>query len=233
VPTAAAVSAASEASDALPVYLTALPAAATLQYELKRGFLSGTGALHWKPADGRYELRLEGHVAGVHVLTETSAGMLDRHGLAPLRYTDWRARRATTAANFQRDKGRITYSGPQVENPLPAGTQDRVSWMLQIGAVLNAEPRHAAPGGRIVFYVSGAQGDADVWAFRYVGTETVSTRLGPVDAVRFTREPRKTYDRQVDVWLAPDRQHVPVRARFTTQANGEVFELLLRDIQSP
>jgi hypothetical protein len=24
-----------------------------------------------------------------------------------------------------------------------------------------------------------------------------------------------------------------VRARFTTQANGEVFELLLRDIQSP
>lgn len=236
VPTAAgpaAVSAVSEAPEAIPVYRTAPAAAATLQYELKRGFLSGTGALQWKPADGRYEVRLEGNVAGLHVLTETSTGTLDRHGLAPLRYTDWRARRSTTAANFQRDAGKITYSGPQVENPLPPGSQDRVSWMVQIGAVLNAEPQHAAPGGRIVFYVSGAQGDADVWAFRYAGTEMVTTRLGPVHAVRFTREPRKTYDRQVDVWLAPGRQHLPVRARFTTQANGEVFELLLRDIQSP
>jgi hypothetical protein len=232
VPTAV-VSAPPKPADPIPVYRTSPAAAATLNYEMKRGVLSGTGALHWKPAGGRYETRLEAHVAGMHVLTETSTGTLDTHGLAPLRYTDWRARRSTSAANFQRDKGKITYSGPQVEIPLPPGAQDRVSWMVQIGAVLNAEPQHAAPGGRIAFFVSGAQGDADLWTFRYVGIESVTTRLGALRAVRFTREPRKTYDRQVDVWLAPDRQHLPVRARFTTQANGEVFELLLRDIQSP
>ncbi|WP_280153643.1 DUF3108 domain-containing protein [Piscinibacter sp. XHJ-5] len=222
-----------ESRDTVPLYRTVLASPATLHYEMKRGFLSGIGALHWKPAGGTYETRLEGHVAGAHVLTETSTGTLDTHGLAPLRYTDWRARRAISAANFQRDKGKITYSGPQVEHALPAGAQDRVSWMVQIGAVLNAEPHRATPGGRLSFFVSGAQGDADVWTFRYVGTEAVTTRLGPLRAVRFTREPRKTYDRQVDVWLAPEREHLPVRARFTTQANGEVFELLLRDIQSP
>jgi hypothetical protein len=194
---------------------------------------SGTGDLFWKPAGDRYEARLEGRVAGLHVLTETSVGLIDAHGLAPLRFTDWRTRRGIQAANFQRDKGKITYSGPQVEMPLPAGAQDRVSWMVQIGAVLNAEPQHAAPGGRISFFVSGARGDADVWTFRYVGAEMLATPLGSIRAVKFTREPRKNYDRQVDVWLAPGQRHLPVRARFTTTSDGDVFELLLRDIQAP
>ena len=43
----------------------------------------------------------------------------------------------------------------------------------------------------------------------------------------------KAYDRSVEVWLAPARNHLPVRARFTANAGGDAFELLLRDIQSP
>ncbi|HEX6704326.1 MAG TPA: DUF3108 domain-containing protein [Albitalea sp.] len=220
-------------SDDIPVYRTAFAPAAVLAYELKRGMLVGTGELSWSPQDARYGLRLEGRVAGVHVLTEESTGGIDRHGLAPLRYTDWRARRATQAANFQRDKGKITWSGPTTEAPLPAGAQDRLSWMLQIGAVLNAEPQHAVPGGRIVFFVSGAQGDADTWTFRYAGTEDVPGPSGVIRAVKFTREPRQTYDRLVEVWLAPAHRHLPVRARITATANGEAFELLLRGMRTP
>jgi hypothetical protein len=215
----------------IPVYRTSFPPAATLSYELRRGTLAGMGELHWKPDGERYEVRLEGRVAGLHVLTETSTGTVDANGLAPLRYTDWRARRGTVAANFQRDKGRITYSGPQAQFPLPPGAQDRVSWMLQIGAVLNAEPQHATPGGRIVMFVSGARADAGPWTFRYVATEEVAGPDGVIRAVKFTREPRQTHDRQVEVWLAPQHRHLPVRARFSTAANGEVFDLLLRDIR--
>jgi len=216
-----------------PTYRTVLPPAATLRYDLRSGMLAGSGELVWKPAGGQYEVRLEGSVAGLHVLTETSTGSIDAHGIAPLRYTDWRVRRPLSAANFQRDKGKISYSGPQIEYPLLAGSQDRVSWMIQMAAVLNAEPALAAPGGRIAFFVSGARGDADTWIFRYVALETIAANGGTVRAVKFTREPRKAYDRMVEVWLAPAHHHLPVRAKLTATANGEVFELLLRGIQSP
>jgi len=222
-----------EADTKLPTYRTVMPPAATLHYDMQKGMWSGSGDLVWRPAADRYELRLEGSVAGLHVLTEISSGAVDPHGLAPLRYTDQRLRRSPIAANFQRDKGRITYSGTTVSFPLPDGAQDRLSWMLQIGAVLNAEPQLAAPGGRIVLFVSGARGDADVWSFRYVGTETVAAAGGRVAAVKFTREPRKAYDHLVEVWLAPAHHHLPVRARLTADSNDSVFELLLRDIRSP
>jgi len=81
--------------------------------------------------------------------------------------------------------------------------------------------------------VTGARGDADVWVFRYVAAETVTADGGTLSAVKFTREPRKAYDRMVEVWLAPAHHHLPVRARLTASADGEVFELLLRGIQSP
>ena len=223
----------SDETAAPPVYRTTLAPPATLRYEMHKGPFSGSGRLLWQPAGERYEARLEAHVAGVHVLTETSSGLIGAHGIAPLRYTDTRARRSAKAANFQRDKGRITYSGPPVEHPLLAGAQDRLSWMIQIGAVLNARPQLAAPGGRISFQVSGAQGDVDVWNFRYAGVDTLRGESGPVRAVKFTREPRKPYDKLMEVWLDPARHHLPVRARATATAGGDVFELLLRDMQSP
>lgn len=217
----------------VPVYRTVLPPATTLRYDLRKGLITGSGEISWKPAGDRYEARLEGSVAGVPVITEVSTGLLDANGIAPVRYTDKRSRRATMAANFQREKGKITYSGPQVEFPLLPGSQDRLSWMLQIAGVLNAQPQLASPGERIVFFVSGAHGDAEVWTFRYVGTDSVRTDAGAVRAVKFTREPRKPYDRLVEVWLAPDRKHLPIRARFTAEAGESAFELLLRDMRAP
>jgi len=217
----------------LPVYRTVMPPAATMHYELRKGFVPGSGELVWKPAADRYEARLEGSVAGMNLLTQTSIGVIDANGLAPLRYTDARSRRGTSAANFQRDKGKITFSGPQVEYPMLPGAQDRVSWMIQIGAILNADPKLAAPDAKILMQVCGAAGDVDIWVFRFVGVENVRTDSGVLRTVKFTREPRKAYDRSVEVWLAPARNHLPVRARFTANAGGDAFELLLRDIRSP
>ena len=99
--------------------------------------------------------------------------------------------------------------------------------------MLNAQPGLAAPGGRIAFQVTGSRGDAEVWAFRFTGRETVRADDGPHEVVKFTREPRKAYDRLVEVWLDPARHHLPLRARITANAGGDVFELLLRDIQMP
>src|SRR5262249_10088912 len=159
----------------------------------------GSGDLVWKPEGDRYELRLEASVAGLPVMTQVSTGTTGEHGLEPLRFTDERLRRGVNAANFQREKGKITYSGRQVQVDLPPCAPPRLSWMLQLGAVLNAEPQHAAAGGRVVFFVSGARGDADAWTFRYAGTDEVRAPTGVIRAVKFTREPRQTYDRLVEI----------------------------------
>jgi hypothetical protein len=227
------VAAAASAAGIEPLPPATLPAASRLHYEMKRGGFTGHGDIVWKPAGDRYELRLEATVGGLPVLTEISTGAVDEHGLAPLRYTDQRLRRGIEAANFQREAGKITYSGPAVEHPLPPGAQDRLSWMLQLAGVLNADPHRAAPGAEVAFFVTGARGDADTWTFRCAGVERISAAGDAIPAVKFTRAPRQTYDRLVEIWLDPAREHVPVRARFSAEANGEVFELLLRDIQPP
>jgi hypothetical protein len=215
----------------LPIYRTVMPPAVTLRYALQRGLWSGTGELTWRPSGDRYEARLEGHVAGLRVLTQVSQGGFDRAGIAPLRFTDQRVRRAVNAANFQRDKGKLTYSGPATEVPLVPGAQDRLSWMIQLAAVIGAEPQRAAPGGKVAMFVTGARADADVWAFDFVASETVQTESGAVNAVKFAREPRRPYDTQVEVWLDPARHYLPVRAKMTTAPDGDAFELLLRDMQ--
>ena len=215
----------------IPLYRTLFPPPLTLHYELRRGAVSGTGELRWRPAGDQYELRLDGRVAGIPVLLQISTGGFDDAGIAPLRFTDQRMRRDVKAANFQRAVGKITFSGPSTEFPLLIGAQDRLSWMIQLAAVAAAEPQRMAPGGKVALYVVGARGDADLWIFRYVAHEDVATVAGPVPAVKFAREPRGAYDTQVEAWLDPARHHLPVRARLSTSPDGEALELLLHDMQ--
>jgi hypothetical protein len=208
-----------------PLYATRLPPTVTLRYELRRGRLSGSGDLLWRPDGSRYELRLEGSVVGVNVLTQVSEGALDADGLAPSRFTDQRARRAAVAANFEREAGRIRFSGPSHEVPWQPGVQDRLSWMMQLAAVAAAEPARVVAGERIVLQVVGARGDASMWAFRSEGAETLTLFSERVETVKLLREPRSAYDTRVEVWLDPARHHLPVRA---TLGSGEDDRLELR-----
>jgi hypothetical protein len=213
----------------LPTYRTRLPPAATLQYDLQRGRFGGSGELRWSPEGERYELRLTGSVVGINVLTQLSQGGIDGAGLAPQRFTDQRARRAAQAANFDRATGRLSFSGPSTVLPLHAGVQDRLSWMVQLAAIVAADPRWLEPDARIVLQVVGARGDAGLWVFRCVGAEPLDTAAGRIDSVHFAREPRGPYDTGVDVWLDPARHHLPVRATIRSGGDGEGLELRLRE----
>ena len=215
--------------DAPPVYATRVPPAAVLRYELRRGLLTGQGLLSWRPGPERYELEIEGTAFGVPVLGWASNGGFDAAGLAPLRFVDRRRGRDVRAANFQRDKGVITWSSVAGELPLPAGAQDRLSWMLQLAAIIEAQPGRFVSGTRVVMLVTGARGDADLWAFGVSGVEgvdVVGQRVEGTLALR--REPRKPYDTQVEVWLDPARHHLPVRLKLSTAGGGESLEFLLK-----
>lgn len=219
----------SSGGQAPPVYPTRLPGAATLRYELRRGPLTGEGSLHWEPGPDRYELRIEGRAFGVPILGWISRGGFDAAGLAPLRFVDRRRGRDLRAASFQRDRGVISWSTSTAEAPLLAGAQDRVSWIVQLAAIVEADPVRFEPGQRVVMQVAGARGDVDAWVFGVVAREKVELQGGKVEsALRLRREPRKPFDTVVDVWLDPARSHLPARLKLTAAGGGDGLEFVLR-----
>ena len=217
------------AADPPPIYRTRLPPSTVLQYELRRGAVTGEGELRWQRHEDGYEMSIEGSVFGFQVLSQISRGGFDLAGLAPLRFVDRRRGRDVRAANFQRDRGLITYSGSPAEYPLLAGAQDRLSWMVQLAAIVEAEPARWRAGEHVEMLVSGSRGDADVWTFTVTGREAVDLvgiRLERALALR--REPRKPYDTRVEVWLDPERHHLPARIRLSSERGAEALEFVLK-----
>jgi hypothetical protein len=229
-PAQAAGQALRQVERSVPTYKTRMPPAAVLVYDIRRGMFSGTGELNWHSQAGRYETRLQVSIAGFNVLTQVSQGGFDAAGLAPVRFTDQRARRAARAANFQRDAHKITYSDSSDEYALPGGSQDRLSWMIQLPAVLAAEPKRAAPGGEVQMVVSGVRADVAVWSFAFVGAETIDSGGAKVRTLRFTRTPQGPRDVLADVWLDPARNLFPVRAVLSHGDDSDALELSLRQI---
>jgi len=213
-----------------PVYPTHLPPPATLHYQVRRGFLRGDGEIRWQPAGNAYRLVLEASVAGLTLLVQTSEGAIDGNGLEPTRFLDQRARRSAQAANFVRERGRITFSGTTVEWPLVAGVQDRLSWMIQLAGIVAADPALLHEGSRITMAVVGARGDADVWSLRYVGQETVETPSGRVAAFKLIREGHGPNDTTAEVWLDPARSYLPARATLGNSSGAPEYDLLLSRI---
>jgi Protein of unknown function (DUF3108) len=207
----------------VPVYATRLPPAGRWRYRLQRGLAVGEAELRWSPqADANYEAQLEGRVAGATLLDWVSQGRIDAAGIAPERFALRRRGRDRQAVNFQRDAGKITFSGPTHELPLLPGAQDRLSWMLQLPAIVAAAPERFAVGATVLLYVAGARGDGDVWSFVVEGVEA----LGSTPALKFVREPRKLYDTRVEIWLDPAGSYMPLRAVQTPTGGGAPLELV-------
>jgi hypothetical protein len=171
----------------------------------------------------------------MRALDQTSQGHLDRAGFAPDRFIDKRLGRSAQTATFERNagagtaNGRIRYSDRPVEHPLSPGTQDRLSWMLQLAAI--AQARTLAPGDRLSMYLSGARGDASVWNFKVLDRPTITVQGRPTPTLHLQRVPRDGHDSRADVWLDPARHHLPVQATLGT--GDDAIELILESLDSP
>jgi len=214
-----------------PRYATRLAAPIDWAYRLQRGEQRGSATLAWQPDfdAARYEARLAGEIDGRGVLHWSSHGALDAAGIAPERFVLREARRGAQAANFERALKRITYSGPPVAHALPDGAQDRLSWLIQLAAVVAADPqRHGAPGAVVELFVAGARGDADRWRFDAQGVQSVELADGAaIQTWAYERAPLRNYDVRVEVWLAPMLGWLPVRLRVSPTGAGRPLELLL------
>ncbi len=210
-------------------YSTVIPPSANLRFRMRRGAVQGHAELNWLVRGDHYELRFESRVAGALLLAQSSQGGFDASGLAPQRFTDQRARRGTLAVNFQRDAGKITFSAVPDELQLGAGTQDRLSWLLQLAAIAGAEPQRLAAGGEISMQVVGARADAVWWRFVSSGEEQLDTPNGPLNVFHLRRPAGTEHDTRVEVWLEVQAPHWPVRAEWRSGPNDPGVELWRSD----
>jgi hypothetical protein len=249
-PAAAANVAGTAGGPALPLALP--PPAADLAYELRRGPLAGSGRLLWRPAgsgaSASYQLRLEARVPVLGLIfSETSSGGFDRLGLAPLRHTEKRLRKSERALSFTRDAsggGVLSFSASPARLPIPPGAQDRVSWLVQLSALVAGAIQTAAggaspapgqaqallrrnwPAAGVAVPVASVHGDLRTWQFRLRPAEAADGGLLRLER----RPPTGDYDTTAEVWLDPARHAWPVRLRLT-EASGEVLELRLESLR--
>jgi Protein of unknown function (DUF3108) len=213
-----------------PLYRTVLPGPALLGYELRRGPFRGAGEIRWRPAGDRYALQFDVRIAGIPLLSQSSEGELGANGLAPVRFIDQRARKSARAANFSRDSGTISFSGSTHRWPLLAGTQDRLSWMIQLGGIVAADPT-LATGGRISMVLVSARGEAAVRSVRFAGRENAETASDSVPSLKFVVDGHSAYDGSFEIWLDPARGYLPARAVSRGSSGEADFELLLQRVE--
>lgn len=216
-----------------PVYATRIPAPARRRYVIARGAQRGDGQLDWRVGEaGRYELQWSATLPSGTRVEQRSQGGFDAAGLAPERLSDRRTRRGTHSAQFDRAAGRIRFSGPRWEYPLPVGVQDRLSWIAQLAAIAGAGA--ARPGGEVVLQVVGARGAWAHWRFAVDGLQTLESATGEHSrALRLVREPVHPYDWRVEVWLAPALGWWPLQLRQTQVPGGDTVEWWLVDDPTP
>ncbi|MDR7270352.1 hypothetical protein J2X20_003010 [Pelomonas saccharophila] len=204
--------------------LLRLAGPATWQYRLRQSGQDGEALLDWRPeADGRYSLRLTRRVGERTLPAWESLGHTGSAGLAPERFALQRGGQDRQAINFDAEGRRVSFSSSPAQLELPEGTQDRLSWWLQLAALVQAAP---APGGRWRVWVAGLRGELREWTF-----EAVESAPEDAGLLHLRRLPLGERDPGVELWLDPARGYWPVRLR---QGDPETrgFEIRLSDVNS-
>ncbi|SEO52004.1 Protein of unknown function [Duganella sp. CF517] len=182
---------------------------------------TGSASMTWHTDGSRYDASLEAGVSllvtRVNLLVLRSEGVIDDFGIAPVRVTEKRTRRAETATHFNRDQGTITFSASERSYPLLTGAQDKATVPFQLGGIGRADVNQF--GGDIDLQV-GDEKEATIFRFQLVGEEELDTKMGKVVAWHLTRPPKPgTYSSRLDIWLAPGMNWYPVQMR-NTEASG-------------
>jgi hypothetical protein len=210
-----------------------IPAPVFLKYQVlgmsKQMNYSAWAEFSWQHDGQRYDSKLEVGAFLLGSRSQTSQGTLGAEGLMPQRFGD--KFRSEVASHFRRDKGVISFSTNAPEVPLLKGAQDRLSVVMQIAALLSADPERY-PVGTMLSFQTVATRDAEVWLFLVEKSETLQLPYGDVPTIKVNRKPRKEFDQSIELWFAPSIDYLPVRLRVTN-ANGDFVDQQLRKVEKP
>ncbi|MEP6792092.1 MAG: DUF3108 domain-containing protein [Ramlibacter sp.] len=178
------------------------------------------GELQWRHDGSSYDAQLSYAIPLLGSRSQRSTGRIGSEGLEPTRFSD--KSRSEQAAHFERDKGKVSFSSNAPDAPLDAGAQDRLSVLLQLGAMIAAAPAKFPAGSTITLQTVGTR-DSEPWLFTVEGDEVLQLPGGNVPSRKLLRVPRREFDVKVELWLGSGMDYVPVRVRLT-QANGDYVD---------
>lgn len=195
-----------------PPQSTRLAAAGEWHYILLQNGMYGRARLNWQPSGRDYTLMLERELEGRPLPAWKSQGQIDEQGLSPERYVQQRRGRDMVATNFRRDEGLISFSTSADLVPLPAGVQDRLSWWIQLAALVEAQPERYPPGSELRLPVAALRGEAREWVFQVLDQQTLELPGASIArALHLRRLALGPYSGEIEVWLDPARGHIPVQ----------------------
>lgn len=204
----------------------AAPPSGDLQYDsFFNGVQNSIGTIHWRTDGQTYELSVSMPVPFVGPFRYRSQGRIDAFGIAPGRYVEQRGKRPEDIAIFNRDIRQVVFTRTPNNVPLPDGTQDRFSMLMQLAGLVRGKPDAYRPGVTQQFFVID-NNSGETWPITVIGDEQVQTATGFIATRHFMRLPRREGDtRRIDMWLAPSLGWLPARL-VQTEPNGSQIELL-------
>ncbi len=163
---------------------------------------------------GRGLYRLMGNIK------RKSRGEVGAEGLRPAEYTDERSGRDTERASFDWKAKTVTYQykGPATTIPLPPNPRDRLQFLLQFAF---RPPR----GEQVALDVIDGRGISDQ-VYRVEGRERFKTAAGEFDALKLVR--RKEGGERAEIWLAADREYLPVRILIIDKKGARLDQVVTR-----
>ena len=217
------------ASDAAPPF--EWPVSTRMRYELTgnfRGEVHGDAQVEWVRAGSRYQVHLDVSVGLLASRRMSSEGEITAEGLAPRRYDQ-----ETRVAFNDAQRSSVRFEGDQVwltngqVIPRWPGVQDTVSQFVQLAWMFDSQPGRLRVG-EVVELPLAMPRRVSVWVYDVVEEETLYTPFGEVQAFHLKprREPRAGGDMVVDIWIAPQLRHLPVRFRIRPDPEA-YFDLML------
>jgi len=195
-----------------------LSASTRLLYNLKTNKFpfSLNAELLWRNQGASYNARLSYSAFGLSRM-QTSRGQVTPVGLAPERFAD--KYKSEVAAHFNYAGGKVTFSANTPDAVLLPGAQDRLSVLMQLGALLASDPDRFKTGTTVALQTVGPRA-ADIWLFTVGASESLAMPGGAIVGLKLERNPRDLYDQKVEVWLSPQLNYLPARIRIT-ETNGD------------
>jgi hypothetical protein len=202
---------------------------------------AGQGTLVFHSEQNSYHASLEVNAqalfVSISVLTSVSDGAIGSDGLEPSRYSEARRNRPTGVASFSRaTDGSTDLSSTQSKDvsKAPPGAQDRLTVLLQIGALMQANPAMKHAGASFAIPVAGERGGIDVWNFVVQAEEQVQTDTGKRAGWHVQRVVRPgTNDRGLDIWVESAAPYLPLRVLYTDPGDKTIDLVLSTDPAHP
>lgn len=209
-----------------------VPGSALFRYDItgqaRKQSYTASANLQWTHNGEQYNAQMEVGAFLLGSRVQRSTGRITADGLQPERFSD--KARSEQAAHFNREKGEVSFSANTPSAPLLAGAQDRLSMILQLASMLAGDPLKYPPATTITLQTVNAR-EADTWLFTVEDTETLDLPAGKVRAIKLTRNPRREFDQKMELWLATEKNYIPVRLRLT-DASGDFIDQRLRSTET-